>query len=114
MVAALAGVTVAWWLQRPLELAQPSVEVSIESGTAPREVARMWVQAGVQTSPTWLYEWFRWSGQARRIRAGSYEVGPGTTPRLLLDKMVQGDETLETVRIIEGWTVRQMLSLIHI
>ena len=108
MVAALAASTVAWWLQRPLDLAQPSVEVSIEPGTAPREVARMWVQAGVQTSPTWLYEWFRWSGQARRIRAGSYEVGQGTTPRALLDKMVQGDETLETVRIIEGWTVRQM------
>ena len=108
VLAAVAAGAAAWWLQRPLDLAQPSVEVSIEPGTSPREVARMWVEAGVRTSPTWLYEWFRWSGQARRIRAGSYEAGPGTTPRELLDKMVQGDETLETVRIIEGWTVRQM------
>ena len=108
LLASLAAGAVAWWLHRPLDLAQASVEVSIEPGTSPREVARLWVEAGVQTSPAWLYEWFRWSGQARRIRAGSYEAGPGTTARTLLDKMVQGDETLETVRIIEGWTVRQM------
>ena len=30
--------------------------------------------------PLLLYEWFRWSGQARQIRAGSYEIGAGTTP----------------------------------
>ncbi len=108
LATGLAAAGAAWWLHRPLDLAQPSVEVSVEPGTSPREVARLWVEAGVQTSPAWLYEWFRWSGQARRIRAGSYEAGPGTTPRTLLDKMVQGDETLETVRIIEGWTVRQM------
>ncbi|MFM7531904.1 MAG: endolytic transglycosylase MltG [Rubrivivax sp.] len=110
LAVALAGAagTVAMWLERPLELAQPAVEVSIEPGTSPREVARLWVEAGVRTSPAWLYEWFRWSGQARRIRAGSYAALPGTTPRTLLERMVQGDETLETVRIIEGWTVRQM------
>ena len=106
-VALLAG-TAAWWLHRPLPLVRAEVEVSIEPGTSPREVAQRWVEAGVQVSPGLLYEWFRWSGQARRIRAGSYEIASGTTPRQLLDKMVQGDETLEFVRVIEGWTVRQM------
>ena len=109
---AVAGVlavaaAVAWWLHRPLDLAAASVELSIESGTSPREVARGWVDAGVQTSPRLLYEWFRWSGQARRIRAGSYEIETGATPRTLLEKMVQGDEALEAVRLIEGWTFRQ-------
>lgn len=103
----VAGLAYAW-VERALPLGQAQVELSIEPGTAPREIARLWVEAGVQTSPTLLYEWFRWSGQARRIRAGSYEIGVGTSPRELLEKMVQGDETLEQVRIIEGWTVRQM------
>jgi UPF0755 protein len=98
---------VAWWLNRPLDLATPSVELSIEPGTSPREVARAWVQAGVQVSPRFLYEWFRWSGQARQIRAGSYEIETGATARSLLAKMVQGDEALESVRLIEGWTFRQ-------
>lgn len=103
-----AGGIVWWWLQRPLPLAAPSVELSIEPGTAPRAVAQAWVQAGVQTSPQFLYQWFRWSGQARQIRAGSYEVERGVTPQQLLDKMVRGDEVLESVRFIEGWTFRQL------
>ena len=107
----LAAVSVGgfafWWLNRPLPLASESVELSIELGTPPREIAQAWVQAGVQASPVLLYEWFRWSGQARKIRAGSYEIGPGTTPVSLLNKMVRGDETLAVVRLIEGWTFRQ-------
>lgn len=101
------GGAALWWLNAPLSLASDPVEVSIEPGTAPREIAQAWVRAGVQTSPTLLYEWFRWSGQATKIRAGSYEIRTGTTPIELLNKMVRGDETLATVRLIEGWTFRQ-------
>ena len=97
----------AWWLSRPLALSAESLEVSIEPGTAPREIAQAWVNAGVQASPLWLYEWFRWSGQSRKIRAGSYEISRGVTPIMLLNKMVRGDETLAVVRLIEGWTFRQ-------
>ena len=103
--AAIGGAV--WWLNQPLALAAESVEVSIEPGTAPREIAQAWVQAGVKASPRLLYEWFRWSGQSRKIRAGSYEIGAGVTPMALLNKMVRGDETLAVVRLIEGWTFRQ-------
>jgi UPF0755 protein len=104
---AVAG-SAYWWLSRPLPLATDTVEISIEFGTTPRDIAQQWVQAGVQASPTLLYEWFRWSGEARRIRAGSYEIGRGTTPIALLNKMVRGDETLAAVRFTEGWTFRQL------
>ncbi len=107
LAAIAAAAAAAWWLNRPLPLATDSVEVSIELGTTPRDIAQAWVQAGVQGSPRLLYEWFRWSGQARKIRAGSYEIGRGTTPLGLLNKMVRGDETLAVVRLIEGWTLRQ-------
>ena len=105
-IGAAAGLA-AWWLQRPLTLTADSVELSVEPGQSPRDIAQAWVKAGVQTSPLLLYEWFRWSGDARKIRAGSYEIGPATTPRGLLSKMVRGDETLAVVRLIEGWTFRQ-------
>jgi UPF0755 protein len=105
---ALAGGAAWWWLERALPLAGDSAELSIETGSTPREIAQAWVDAGVQTSPRLLYEWFRWSGQARRIRAGSYEIDAGTTPRRLLAKLVQGDQALEHVRFIEGWTLRQL------
>jgi UPF0755 protein len=108
VVAALVLGAAWWWIDRPLPLVGASAELSIEAGATPREVAQAWVDAGVMTSPRLLYEYFRWSGLARRIRAGSYEIDPGTSPRRLLAKMVQGEETLEQLRVIEGWTVRQL------
>lgn len=111
LLALLAGLAAGgaawWWLQQPLKLAADSVELSVEPGSTPRRIAQGWVDAGVQAPPRLLYEWFRWSGQARQIRAGSYEIGPATTPVELLNKMVRGDETLATVRLTEGWTFRQ-------
>ena len=110
LLLAGGGVVAAgwWWIERPLPLAGATAELSIEAGTTPRDVAQAWVQAGVQAPPTLLYAWFRVSGQARRIRAGSYEIDAGTSPRRLLAKMVLGDEALEHVRFIEGWTLRQV------
>jgi UPF0755 protein len=106
-VAALA-LGAWWWVERPLPLSGATAELSIEAGATPRDIAQAWVDAGVQTAPRLLYEWFRWSGQARRIRAGSYEIDAGTSPRRLLAKMVQGDESLEHITFIEGWTLRQL------
>jgi len=102
--AMLAGA----WLLRPLALASATVEVSIEPGQSPRRIAELWVEAGVQTSPRLLYEWFRWSGRSRQIRAGSYQVSAGVTPYALLDMMVRGQEVLESVRIAEGSTFAQL------
>ncbi|HYP31339.1 MAG TPA: endolytic transglycosylase MltG [Burkholderiaceae bacterium] len=108
VLAAGAAGAAFWWLQHPLKLAHDDVEVSIEPGTPVREIVRLWRDAGVDEPPELLYQWFRWSGQAKRIRAGSYLVSQGATPRTLLDKMVTGDEELESVHIIDGWTVKQM------
>ncbi|HZW72377.1 MAG TPA: endolytic transglycosylase MltG [Caldimonas sp.] len=109
LAATVAAVSLATsWLNRPLALAGETAEFSIEPGKTSREIAEGWVRAGVQTSPFLLYQWFRWSGRARQIRAGSYEISAGTTPIRLLEKMVRGDETLATVRFTEGWTFRQI------
>ncbi len=108
LIAALAAAGVWQWLHRPLTLSAPSVELSVEPGTSPAEVARAWVAAGVQADARVLYQWFRWSGQAKQIRAGSYEVHAGVTPYELLDKMVRGDQVLEQLRVIEGWNWRQV------
>ena len=108
LIAALAAGAAWQWLRSPLALAAPSVELSVEPGTNPAEVARAWVAAGVQADPRALYQWFKWSGRAKEIRAGSYEVHTGITPRELLDKMVRGDQVLEQLRLIEGWNWRQV------
>ncbi len=105
LVAAAGGVL--WWLHRPLSLPAPVVELSIEPGTLPRDVAQAVQSAGVDVSATWLHTWFRLSGRARQIKAGSYELETGLTPWRLLDKLARGDQAQGAVSLIEGWTFRQ-------
>ena len=97
-----------WWLDQPLSLNAPAVDLSIEPGTSARAVADAVAQSGVQVRADWLYAWFRLSGQDRQIKAGSYEIETGTTPRSLLRKLVRGEESLRTVTLVEGWTFRQV------
>ncbi|MBA2960802.1 MULTISPECIES: endolytic transglycosylase MltG [Ramlibacter] len=112
LLAVLASLAVGgfglWWVHQPLRLAAPSLDVSIEPGTLPRGVAQAVVDAGVDASPDLLYWWFRLSGQARAIKAGSYELEAGITPRRLLSKLARGEESLRAVTLVEGWTFRQL------
>ncbi len=112
MLAGWAAIRAQEWVDAPVAVrnaqGQDRAEVTIEPRTTPREAAALWVRAGVQADPRWLFEWFRWSGDAKRIRAGVYQVQASITPRRLLAMMVQGEVALEQVRFIEGWTVRQL------
>jgi len=105
--ALLVGGSALYWVYRPLPMAQNTVELSVEPGTLPREVAQAVAHAGVDVSPTLLFAWFRLSGQARRIKAGSYELERGITPHRLLQKLARGEEALRAITLIEGWTFRQ-------
>ncbi|MEY2617423.1 MAG: hypothetical protein RL522_425 [Pseudomonadota bacterium] len=108
VIAVLAAAGWAmWWLHRPMALATPVVDLSIEPGTLPREVAQGVQAAGVDVSPLALHTWFRLSGRARLIKAGSYELETGITPWRLLDKLARGDQAQGAVSLIEGWTFRQ-------
>jgi UPF0755 protein len=97
-----------WWLNQPMDTRQATLDLSIEPGTSPKSIAQAVVDAGAQTSPTLLYAWFRVSGQSRQMRAGSYEIAPGTTPQRLLNMLVRGEESLRTLTIVEGWNWRQV------
>jgi len=96
------------WLNEPLALASESLDLVVEPGSSPREVAVQVQQAGVAVNPAQLYWWFRLSGQARQIKAGNYELAPGTTPISLLSKLVRGEEALRSVTLVEGWNFRQV------
>ena len=109
LVAALALVYSGYaWLNEPLELVGNSVDLSVEPGSSPREVALQVQQAGVAVNPSLLYWWFRLSGQARQIKAGSYELERGTSARSLLKQLVRGEEALRSITLVEGWNLRQV------
>ena len=97
-----------WWVHQPLRLPAASVDLSIEPGTLPRGVAQAVSDAGVAVNPDLLYGWFRLSGQARQIKAGSYELEAGITPKRLLSKLARGEESLRAITLVEGWNIRQL------
>lgn len=104
--------TTLWWLHEPIALRlQPGnavVDLEIEFGTTANGVAETVVASGGDTSLLLLQAWFRLSGQARLIKAGSYELVSGTSPRKLLNMLVRGEETLKSVTLVEGWTFIQV------
>ena len=108
LVVGVCAAAAAWWLHQPLSLTSATLDLSIEPGTSPRGVAQAAVDAGVQTPAVLLFTWFRASGQARQIKAGSYEITSGTTPLELLSKLVRGDEAMRAVTLVEGWNFRQV------
>ncbi|MBT2324163.1 endolytic transglycosylase MltG [Variovorax paradoxus] len=105
-----AGAAGLWWVQQPLKLPAPTVDLSVEPGTTPRGVAQAVADTGTEVSPQLLYWWFRFSGQDRQIRAGSYELAAGITPRTLLNVLVRGEEATRSVVLVEGWNFRQVRS----
>jgi len=107
-LAVVLGGGTAWWLHAPLPMGSEPLELAIEPGTLPRGVAQDVQAAGVRVDARILYAFFRLSGRGRDIRAGNYEIPPGTTPLVLLDKLVRGEETLRTLTLVEGWTFRQV------
>jgi len=102
-----------WWLHEPLTLKTHAdsqvVDLEVEPGTTPKGVAEAIVLSGAKTQASWLYWWFRLSGQSRQIRAGSYEISPGTTPRKLLRMLVRGEETLKSINLPEGLNFNQVI-----
>ena len=101
-----------WWLQEPMPLrlqpGNPVIDLEIEPGTSANGVASAVVASGADVPAVLLQTWFRFSGQARQIKAGSYELAPGTTPRKLLRMLVRGEEAVKSVTLVEGWTFLQV------
>lgn len=96
------------WVHQPLHPQGPVLDLTIEPGTTPRGVALAVVDAGASTSADALFVWFRLSGQARLIKAGSYEINNAATPLTLLGMLTRGEESLRNVTFVEGWNFRQV------
>ena len=108
-MAVLAGGFYAW-LERPLNLPAATVEFRVPAGTGLRGVVRILERAGVGVQGDLLVLAARLSGKEGAIRAGTYGIDAGITPRGLLDTLVQGKVLQVEVRLIEGWTFRQWRS----
>jgi peptidoglycan lytic transglycosylase G len=105
---AFAG-AIAFWASQPITGAdQPPIEFTIKSGSGVRGVTQQIANAGVPVEPILLEILARANGKGTRMKAGNYELKPGTTPVRLIDQLVRGEFAQESLVVIEGWTFKQM------
>jgi UPF0755 protein len=105
-VAAVAGF--AWWSKQPITDQEPVIPFTVLPGSGVGLASQQIAAAGVPINPFLFSLLARVTQKASRIKAGSYELKAGTSPRRLIDQLVRGEFAQESLTIIEGWTFKQM------
>ncbi|MEY3202058.1 MAG: hypothetical protein RIR70_1608 [Pseudomonadota bacterium] len=97
---------------RPIDLTSERVEFTVRPGPM-KSVARQINESGVPVS-AWALTWLaRLTGEASKVKAGSYQIERGITPYALINKLTRGDVTQAEITFIEGWTFRQMRAALN-
>lgn len=115
LLAAAAAATLAFSvrsLDTPLRLAAP-LRFKVPAGASFARVAGDLGRQGVVDHPRIWTLYARLKGLAPAVKAGEYEIQPGTTPRELLTKMVNGEVLLHSFTIVDGWRVQDMLDALR-
>ncbi len=108
--AVLAGLWYQYqqFLRAPLQIGDSGLIIMVEPGTNIRSVVAKLEQQGV-TRLDW-----RWRLLSRLeqviIKVGEYELNPGLLPLELLEQLASGKVVSYRFTIVEGWSVKQLLS----
>ena len=99
-------------LDEPLNVAAPVI-FRVAPGTRFARVAADLAARGIVCTPRAWVLFARWRGLAAAIKAGEYEIDPGTTPRGLLAKLVNGQVLLHSFTIVDGWDLKDLLAALR-
>src|SRR5512143_2893000 len=111
LLAGGAAATAFAWraLHAPLAIPADGTWLEVETGVSLRRVAAQLAERGLLPHPWLLTTYARATGEATRVRAGEYQLSPGTTPLSLLAKLVSGQVYLHQLTIVEGWRFTDLL-----
>ncbi|WP_040501783.1 endolytic transglycosylase MltG [Herbaspirillum sp. YR522] len=109
LLAALVAAAGFYWSRQPITDAQAqAIDFTVTPGAGVNGAAQQIAAAGVPLNPDLFALFARISGEGARIKAGSYELKPGTTPTRLLQQLVRGEFAQQALTVIEGWSFKQM------
>ncbi len=108
LLAAMVAGYVGYWARQPIFESGPAMPFTVTPGSGLAATASQIAASGIPLQPVLFDLMVRWQGKANRLKAGSYELKPGTTPLRLMDLLIKGEFAQEALIIIEGWTFKQM------
>ncbi|MDO8071378.1 endolytic transglycosylase MltG [Janthinobacterium sp. SUN176] len=109
VIAAIGvGGTFVYWAQQPITTDGEAIPFTISPGSGAHAAGQQIADAGVPIVPILFNMLARIEGKTSKIKAGSYELKPGTTPQRLITQLARGEFAQESLTIIEGWTFKQM------
>ncbi|MDO8065027.1 endolytic transglycosylase MltG [Janthinobacterium sp. SUN206] len=109
VIAAIGvGGTFVYWAQQPITTDGDAIPFTIAPGSGAHAAGQQIADAGVPIVPILFNMLARIEGKTSKIKAGSYELKPGTTPQRLITQLARGEFAQESLTIIEGWTFKQM------
>ena len=120
LIPVVLTVLFGWWvyqdmqtrLTAPLKLDRPEL-FAIEPGMSLLAVANEVARRGWFDSPLYLQLEGKLRGIDGLVKAGQYQVEPGSTAQSLLDMIVSGKVAQHSLTIPEGWTFMQIVAALH-
>lgn len=97
----------AWWANSAISPSTEPVPFDIRPGGLNYVIDQLKSQ-GIEVNGTLFSLLVRATGNAKKLKAGTYEMKPGETPSGLMERLSKGLVSYESITIVEGWTFRQM------
>jgi len=114
LLAIIAGASFMFWAEKPIiDEGHPSIEFTITPGSSLRSSMQQIDEALVPVQPLLMVVLAQVTGNSTKLKAGTYELKPGTTPRGLVNQLVRGEFAQEALTVIEGWSFKQMRQAIN-
>lgn len=112
-IAAMLVLLAAWiaanrWLDTPIALDPDGRRIEVPVGQPFAHTAQDLAGIGLVDHPRLFAAYARLRGTDSRVRAGEYQVPPGTTPRQLLALLESGAVVRRSITVVEGWTFRDL------
>ena len=82
-------------------------------GSSIRTLANQLIEKNLLKEKANFLIWGKLKRQETRLQAGEYLIKPGSSLADLLDNMVKGNVVQHGITLIEGFTFRQVLKIIH-
>jgi conserved hypothetical protein, YceG family len=97
----------AWWANSAISPSKEPIPFDIRPGGLNTVIDQLNSQ-GIEINGSLFSLLIRITGNAKKLKAGSYEMKPGETPSNLMERLAKGLVSYESITIVEGWTFKQM------